>query len=258
MGIPDVWKYLGDEILFHVTLKDYTHTIHHILSFQKTIKMWSDHMKSNGLPLRCKGSAWLAGFPVNNIMIKPDFRPESHPYGIPLDFIGSSIDCGFRLSRYSTVRKFVVSLDLALMLATAMAEPPFRDLEGMVFRYDGREPLKGVLHQTPYPIFWIDMEGNRELPEDSWLGLGECCKPDDMISFCDQYIEDTPGMIRPFIEGDAGGKFASKPEGYSDDDRTKILNERKGARDRRGMDPASGETDEDDGRRADTDFLPLQ
>lgn len=258
LPIPSIWKYLGDEILFYVTLKDYRHAIFHLYAFQKTLKMFSGHMEFKGLPLRCKGSAWLAGFPVNNIMIKPELPPESYPYGVPVDFIGSSIDCGFRLSRLSTTRKLVVSLDLALMLATAMEEPHDQDLDGVVFRYDGREVLKGVLHQTPYPIFWIDMEGDTELPEDRWLGLGDRCKPEDIISFCDQYIENTPGMIRPFIERDAGGTFASKPDGYSDEDRRKILNERKDARNLNGMDPASGSTDKASEMDSNTDFLPLR
>ena len=78
------------------------------------------------------------------------------------DFVGPLIDIGFRLSKFASLRKFVISADLAWLI-TAQGDA------AMPFHYDGRESLKGVLNDQPYPIFWIDCndDGDGRNPLDS-------------------------------------------------------------------------------------------
>ena len=101
-----------------------------------------------------------------------------------VDYIGPSIDTGFRLSTLSSSRKFVVSLELAHILSLEQhlnEQRPRRQSTGAFsltkfeFRYDGRKNLKGVFNGAPYPVFWIDLAPVDEtnIAEDSVLNTSK-------------------------------------------------------------------------------------
>ena len=109
------WKFSGDEILFSVELNDYVDALSHLAAFMKVL---DDYPKNNWLaksiPLRLKGTAWVAGFPVMNAVINSTDFPE--------DYIGPSMDTGFRLAKFATPRKLVVSIELAHILLNSAFE----------------------------------------------------------------------------------------------------------------------------------------
>lgn len=159
-----LWKTLGDEMLFEVEILRFQETLYHVWAFKRAIstfnREWADK------PLRLKGAAWLAGFPVTNVQVTITL-PESCG-GHRDDFIGPSIDTGFRLSRLATDRKLMVSADLALMLMDAVKE---LDAQKLVFYFDGWQHLRGVLGERPYPAIWVDLCDGAVPLEEKLMGL---------------------------------------------------------------------------------------
>lgn len=151
-SLPEVavWKFMGDEAIFvaapaspeEVTLLVRAH-------FNAMAAYEAEYLAD--LPLRLKGSAWLARFPSPNIEIEV---PELARGGkAQTDFIGPDIDLGFRLGKFAWPATVTVSLDLLDVVLRAGN----RDL--MEFFLVGREPLKGVLFGRPYPAIWARPAG---------------------------------------------------------------------------------------------------
>lgn len=87
---------------------------------------------------------------------------------ISQDFIGQSIDTGFRVSTQSSVRRLALSVELAHMLSLVCAQIEEDNLEipalvgnQFQFYFDGRQSLKGVMGGVPYPVIWLDAEPER-------------------------------------------------------------------------------------------------
>lgn len=102
-----VWKYAGDEILLFstITQKDEVPCI--ILAFRKTLEDW---FAKSPEKLKIKGSAWIGQVPFIDrkiINIKKNTNNE-----LP-DFIGPSIDCGFRIGKYSSQTEISISIEVA-------------------------------------------------------------------------------------------------------------------------------------------------
>lgn len=201
-----LWKALGDELIFQATLTNYKQALIHILAFRaatedylKNIRRGKDSQgDKEGLGLKC--AAWLAGFPVCNAFIFSSIAGEVE------DYIGPSIDVGFRLSKFATQRKFIVSVDLALMLV--------HDTSSLEFYFDGEEELKGALNGKRYPIIWIRVNADQETLVDALQNKGHA-KIDALKSYCRDYIKGTGWpLITPFIDGDQ--IFKNRPEQYDE------------------------------------------
>jgi hypothetical protein len=185
------WKTLGDEILFYADITNHCEVIVHLQNLRQAICSYNQLDKSHTMP--CKATAWLGGFPVNNWTVYDNKNT-------PSDFIGTSIDCGFRLTKLSTPRKIAISIDLALMIADYYENSP-TDQNHLKIHYDGKQELKGVLGGIPYPIFWIDAD-YAFIIEDNLLGKNYCTTK-DMKLFCDNYFSSNSASLnRPFIEND--------------------------------------------------------
>ncbi|MGH7039476.1 MAG: hypothetical protein ACREE1_15200 [Stellaceae bacterium] len=177
-SLPEVsvWKFMGDEVIFaaapaspeEVTLLMRAH-------FNAMAAYEAEYLAD--LPLRLKGSAWLACFPAPNIEIEV---PELARGGgkTQTDFIGPDIDLGFRLGKFAWPATVTVSLDLLDVVLNAGN----RDL--MDFFLVGREPLKGVLFGRPYPAIWARPAGAA-------------------AGFMPWEIEDSPLVARAVAEGPA-------------------------------------------------------
>ena len=74
--------------------------------------------------LRVKGTAWVAGFPVRNIELyipKNMHKNKAEPECVR-DFLGPSIDLGFRLSKKASEARLILSPSLAYLIASAAIE----------------------------------------------------------------------------------------------------------------------------------------
>jgi hypothetical protein len=219
---PVLWKFAGDEILFYATLTNSYQILDHLYAFHQTIIDYNEALKSQNVKVRCKGTAWIAGFPINNRIIllsdhtKSQIVNQSQPI---IDFLGSSIDCGFRLTKFSSSRKLVVSLDL-LWIAAKSFQCYRRDTRlafMKTIRYAGEHVLKGVFSGQPYPIFWIDAFSEPPI-EDEWIDIPSCCKCADIDRFCEQSSLriGADDFIKPFIFNDATGLFGTVAAGFEE------------------------------------------
>lgn len=193
-----LWKTLGDEILFKFVITHYRQTETIIISFIEAIREFRAIIKTRGLnspaPIDVKGAGWLSEFPVQNAKLT----------GIPIaDYIGPSIDIGFRIAKFADDRKFVVSIEVARLL--------LERTNGLNFYYDGMIPLKGAFGGKSYPIIWIDTLSDAASDKESRLRT----KVDSshLKDFCDDMLSDEQYPVHmPFFP--KGEEFAEPYSGY--------------------------------------------
>lgn len=198
---PRLVKPIGDELLLQAPIQR-SRDARDIVRF--TAKALVEYRKRNlsDCPLLIKGAAWIAGFPINNYRVMLE-EWGGHAGGE--DFIGPSMDTGFRLAHEAAApEKLVVSVDLAVLL---LASDTPLDLY-----FDGTITLKGVLSGRPYPIVWYKVAGLDTKLHDAELKL-RAHRPlkDELRRYCDEYLRSCQGtwLIRPYFEDDP--EFREKP-----------------------------------------------
>ena len=206
------WKFLGDEILFSVELKRFEDAASHVLAFKNAVSEFPAVWRKKGLPLRLKGAAWLAGFPITNREVQipsADGRPL-------LDFIGPSIDLGFRISKFADERRLVLSADLVLMLLDAVDEVEWEKGRFWLVLH-GREILRGVIGNEGYPIVYLHMSDGRPDAEEKLLKIEHLCEWAALKDYLRKFIDErNPKLFRPFIANDQDQKYGQVPEKFED------------------------------------------
>lgn len=200
------WKFSGDEILFSVPIVNHREGLTHVWAFKQAVASFpATQWKAKETPLDLKATGWIAGFPVTNRKVR---IPGSSG---AVDFIGPSIDSGFRLTRFSTPRKFILSAALALLVLDGIhsCEPDSESKPHLFL--DAVEPLKGVIDGKPYPIVFYDMNDGAEDAEEMLLGIKRHHDHDKLTDYLRKFLDDTPRLIRPFIEGDTHLKYNHIP-----------------------------------------------
>lgn len=236
---PVLWKTIGDEVLFVKEIKSHQQMVAALQCWMKAVPRIRLFIQKNSARLDVKCTAWLAGFPLQNsevalstgivdvASVDGDWFVEGgrilnklYENGDSLreakiDYIGPSIDIGFRLAQFSSSRKFILSVDVAYILSLANAKDSIRDPVFDVF-YDGSEVLKGVLDGVKYPIFWIDLSPSDSIArfEDSLTGIRPVMR-DRLREFCGKFYEEqSPSIFPPFIHGDEEIELKYIPEWY--------------------------------------------
>lgn len=234
---PVVWKTIGDEIVLCGRLVDVEHLAICIQAFLRALSSYGEYLDGAGKHLDVKGYAWVAAFPSPNVLVEvlsrraagemattsmselPDeaveLRADLNPN--EFDFLGKEIDSGFRTGRFCTADSLVMSLELAYLVARAARD---QVLTGIRFSYTGRESLKGVLSDRPYPIVAIDAErsvrrmGVRQR-ERVVLGNGHSPEAMQIVDFLEAFMEDER-VERPMLlrANEAGPLVAAPPESY--------------------------------------------
>ena len=170
----DVWKVMGDEVVFVATPSSPEELTSILTALLRTMQLYEDrHFQQ--LPLRLKGTAWLADFTGQNIEIE---IPElSSSGGAHLDFIGPDIDLGFRISKFARPGSMVISLDVLEVILGA------RNAAKAAIYLMGKEPLKGVMFGRPYPIIWMLEAGSGftflpwEIEQDAMIAAASKASP---------------------------------------------------------------------------------
>lgn len=145
---PNLWKALGDELVFFAEVSHLKDVRSYISALKEAIHLHNTDSKKYTPTVKC--SAWLAEFPFSNMVLPLTGGEESAH-----DFIGPQMDVGFRLARFATARKMVVSLELAWVLE-------HRDVDFSLF-WDGLQAVKGLVEGPGYPVIWIDTDGSGRL-----------------------------------------------------------------------------------------------
>lgn len=249
---PTLWKASGDEVIYVKQITDPFQTLLTIRAWMGTVNRHRLEIKGAYPSLDLKAAAWLAGFPVNNAEVVLRRTPELENPLLDLiaddpllvnfhrlrslhdemkndngdlfrDFIGPSMDTGFRVSSLATPRKLATTIDLAYMLAYAGEQLPkhiaLPSLKPPIFQYDGRVPLKGVSGGAPYPFFWVDMKEDETLLEEEDRLMGrqrlQCAQ---VSPFCTKFfgdMRDRGPFITPYIIGEQPtSPFGHFPEGH--------------------------------------------
>lgn len=227
---PEYWKGAGDEVLFTKVVRSPQDAV---LAIGTMIEVMERHrVQFRKAPhterLNVKGTAWLAGFPINNVAIPIEHQPSEAIEEIDdpvtrnfrllangatssaaaYDFIGPSIDLGFRLREKSTPRRLMVSADLAWLLACAEElvskahRAECQDLALPGWGYGGQQSLRGIMDEDPYPIIWLRSE------DDSLLDVAEQrlrreshrIRTDAVKGFCALFLNGESAIqTRPYI-----------------------------------------------------------
>jgi hypothetical protein len=167
---PQVWKTIGDEILFCCRVLSCEHLSACITAFLSALDDYGRLLDRDGKRLDVKGAGWIAAFPAPNVTVeilrsgaaqadaadqieesleqRADFAPGD------FDFLGKQIDSGFRTAKNAASDRCSLSLELAWLLADAAHS----EIISAKFSYHGRQILKGVINDRPYPIVTIDAE----------------------------------------------------------------------------------------------------
>jgi hypothetical protein len=142
-----VWKVMGDEVIFVATPASAEELVNLLLALLRTMNAYEERYLDD-LPLRLKGTAWLADFAGPNIELE---IPElSGGDGVrAIDFIGPDLDLGFRVTKFSRPACLTLSLDVADLVMTA------GNAAQAALHLIGAEELKGVMFGRPYPIIWM-------------------------------------------------------------------------------------------------------
>ena len=235
---PEFWKAIGDEVGFTKRISSKWDIVVAIVAWRKALLNFQKHIidKYN---LNVKSAIWLAGFPIHNTEVvfqtqqsfpskensESSTKPldENDDYVInslsPLksfyknksksnlirDFVGPSIDTGFRIASKASPKKLILSVDLLYLLLQAKEKKPeqkaFQKIRQMAIElindigFDGKECFKGVLDGAPYPIFWIDQEcidpDKKEFNkfERQLLGLEGERNADNLQKYCAFFIK---------------------------------------------------------------------
>lgn len=246
---PRLWKTNGDEILYVKEIQE-TEQIHLCIeAWLFALKECRKTIKQANNSLDIKGTAWLAGFPVANheIVFRSgiDLDPSEHDTGegpqfnhlyyldkeakkpgkngLVRDYIGPSIDTGFRLAAHATPRQFPISLETAFALSSIGAHRDHR----LTIHFGGKFELKGVLGGKPYPIFWIDTQTDNRLiqAEDMITAHSKAIGAEHLRDYCDLFItENEQFLFKPFIDNCSNLSFRVRPPNY--DARLRALNSR--------------------------------
>lgn len=233
---PSFWKGAGDEVLFSKTIES---PLDALATVQTMLLLMTSHRenfqsKTRTARLDIKGTAWLAGFPLNNseIVLGEDgsldastgddvldnFRmlaalensKERHDYHA--DFIGPSVDLGFRLRDHASARRLMISADLVWLLCRANKKcspdqvQRCQLLQVPRINYGNGASLKGVLDSDPYPLFWIEASPATALDvaEETLLGRidipGRPNHVELLRTYCDTFLDNShPLRMRPYI-----------------------------------------------------------
>lgn len=196
---PEIWKSLGDELIFNLELESAEQAVFAVAAFWQTIHDFNDgavntlNAKHKGNSLGVKGTAWVANFPYINTQVRISKMNEK---GEIFDFVGPQIDIGFRLTKFADRRRLIISVELTTLMVISQLKTETE----MKFFYDGRKTLKGVWDNQPYPIIWVSLNNNLDEIDDI---LYKQCNPNDIRNFCLKLFKDSENSLRPpFIKGD--------------------------------------------------------
>ncbi len=173
----NTWKYSGDEILFFINIKNENEVPAAIFAFERILNEWYD--PKNVKQIHLKGCTWLGQFPFidRRLSIKQSKTDSNNK----LDFIGPSIDCGFRLGKYASRNQIVLSIEVVDLCRVCT------DFTLNIY-YLKSENLKGVLGTLKYPIFVLVLsKANKSFEEQHLL---HACHATDLKVFIDDYYEN--------------------------------------------------------------------
>ncbi len=199
----EVWKVMGDEVIFVATPGSAEELVNLLLALLRTMDAYETRFLED-LPLRLKGTAWMAEFGTRNIELE---IPElSDGGGKVMDFIGPDLDLGFRVGKFARPACLALSFDVADLVLSA------RNGDEVSLYLIGAEELKGVMFGRPYPIIWMLEAGGDfnfmpwEVEADPHMAKASAMPPspssdiEKAIANMRLYLHKMHGIQRPRLE----------------------------------------------------------
>ncbi len=207
----EIWKLAGDEILMSQELRRIDDAWAAVRAFKKAVYGYQERLRTKyDRSLGLKGTVWCAGFPVINSEIEVKGSATESDAPIVRDYIGPTIDAGFRLARHATPARIVLSPEMAWLLSKQV-EVSGETMIGIY--YDGDVELKGVFGGRPVPLFTIDAGDPLEKTRNAISGR-KAAQNDAIIAFVESFaqaIQNPTLMTLPYLTNDDGSVWGIQP-----------------------------------------------
>lgn len=174
---PELWKAVGDELIYTAEVTN-EHQVcllvdAWIAAMRSTERAVLDKAGTGPKGMDLKGAAWIATFPVPDRVVAVPLDPDAYDSDLEpevvnrellglyddgdrstvrVDYLGPSVDIGFRVASRSVARKFMLAFEVAWAIAASRGTA--QDSTPMYF--EGEVELKGVWEGRGYPLFWLD------------------------------------------------------------------------------------------------------
>lgn len=205
-----LWKFVGDEILLEVEISKIENIVWALRSLLKALEEYEGKlMVQADRHLALKATAWLANFPVPNTEVTVPQRDSNGQEFRVRDYLGPGVDLGFRLAKSADSRRIPISASLAQVLST-LNEPRLTGGE-LHLGYSGKEVMKGVIRNMPYPIFWLDRSKESQTKEDALVEVNRRVDTGKALAFLDEFFEHLDTTEPVCILGEGDGCRFSKP-----------------------------------------------
>jgi hypothetical protein len=208
-----LWKAIGDELIFTVRIQSEQECSDSIDAWLSTMLTFESQHLLRKTPMTLKGGAFLATVPspdrrvaiprtvqlvddrsqldaeaVNEATLNNADANGDFAINYAMDFVGPSIDTGFRVLKFASRRFFVLTVEVAHLLFKHYSDGVQTDRRAYLL---GTHVLKGVWNSQPYPVFAVARELEEASPAqslatafgDSALITDEypSCKPHDAL-----------------------------------------------------------------------------
>ncbi|TGL04977.1 hypothetical protein EHQ43_10050 [Leptospira bouyouniensis] len=213
--LPQPWKSLGDEIIFQVEVNSHKDIADYLFAFMNASDSAEKYYASKELPIKVKMAAWLAGFPKINAIVNIKNQISEEPDSRFEDYLGPSMDTGFRLKQHATHTRMPISVEIAYVLSseTSFSKPELAKESYFELFFSGEKELKGVLKGIPYPLFYI----RRNSEKESLLQkLTKTEKVDlvDVRKYCEHFISEVNDplvLCKPYFMNDKDPDWQKMP-----------------------------------------------
>lgn len=217
------WKLNGDEVLYYEQFSNIGNLLDIIHGAYNHLKDMEHEINNKIIcseNIKLQGTIWLArtdtssAEDLNNIRLKNDVMTE---------YIGLSIDEGFRLTKKASKSKIIIDpkiiylLNLAHDAANNIIESPLKEMASKIknimyidfFKntyFIGYTKLKGIWSNRSYPVFWYFCDNDNDLDYDEQLDQVHirdrmrCCYDDEGIK--------TPNLAGIFNEVNVSEEFS--------------------------------------------------
>jgi hypothetical protein len=244
---PEFWKANGDELIFTKIVGSDKDLAAVVCCWVSAVREYRSILRKAHSPLDIKASAWTAGFPIRNrevviqvsgehestdLMKDPEanslqkliqwYNSEDHEKRrFVRDFVGPSLDIGFRVSNLASPRKMTITPEIALIVSL-INDQEFgvqdKSLWAIEVKYFGSVPLKGVHSGKPFPVFWIDTTKNRDIDHfEDKLNPIPIYNNLDIKNFLERFFdENSQSIMRPFIYAYGQEQFGKMGAEYKD------------------------------------------
>jgi len=237
---PQLFKIIGDELVFVVDVEELEEVLIHLSIWMDSVREFQNITRDREFSV--KSTAWFAGFPLTNqevVTLRNGLGETyeaafdavesglvfSHYYCLALaygdinvpgkvgslsmmhttrDYVGPSMDIGFRLSEFSDAYKLAISVDLAYVISSAGINSSFVNYRSEKFQihYAGRKSIKGLTEGEGYPIFWLKLSDEPQSDENEYFRSdyrNGPIKMDYVRNFAQNYFDQVHEKDGPII-----------------------------------------------------------